>query len=352
MTHDLKIPERYGIFGTVGDTVGPGGWARALRNVPVFVHLARAIEKASPRAVVLNYTNPMAALTDVLHRTSSLRNVGLCHGVFDNINILKTIFKVDEENLKINFAGINHFFWILDFTVNGKPGYPMLKRKLKGKSFEKLLGGNHKDAAGFAHRHFTLFKTLYEEYGYLPYSGDRHTCEFLSWTMGPKSSDLKRYDLERTTIAQRKAGYAKSRRRTFRIAAGKEPLIKRSRETAIDIMSAIATNTAFTDVVNLPNNGQVDNLPRGAVVETMGTVDALGFRGISAGPLPEPLRALTEPHCRVQTMTVDAALEGNIDKALTALIMDPSCSHLPPSQIRKMGKELISATKAWLPQFK
>ena len=73
MRHDLQIPESYRIYHTVGDTCGPGGWARAVRNIPVFVEMARKIERLSPEAVVLNYTNPLAVLTGAVCRTTSAR---------------------------------------------------------------------------------------------------------------------------------------------------------------------------------------------------------------------------------------------------------------------------------------
>ena len=135
------------------------------------------------------------------------------------------------------------------------------------------------------------------------------------------------------------------------MASGKNKMLERSRETAFDIMKALVTNTPFIDVVNMPNIGQIDNLPRGAVVETLGLVDSAGFAPISIGSMPEVLRGLTEVHCRVQKMALEAALTGNEKLAFEALMLDPLCAKLAPSQIRKMGKELMEATREWLPQF-
>jgi alpha-galactosidase/6-phospho-beta-glucosidase family protein len=105
-------------------------------------------------------------------------------------------------------------------------------------------------------------------------------------------------------------------------------------------------------VVNLPNIGQIDNLPRNAVVETLGLVDGAGFAPIGIGSMPETLRGLTEIHCQIQKMTLEAALNGNKKLALEALMLDPLCARLAPSQIRKMGLDLMTATKSYLPQFK
>jgi len=351
MAHDLSIPEKYGIFATVGDTAGPGGWCRALRNVPVFVHLGQAIERSSPRAVVLNYTNPMASLTATLHQATRLRVVGLCHGVFSNYHVLQQLFGVEEKELSVSCAGVNHFFWFLDFTVKGAPGYPLLRRRLARQSLDQALRTETTDLAGF-HSSHALCEALWREHGYLPYVGDRHTCEFLSGTIAPAVSVLERYRLVRTSVGERRAALRTARRFTLRLASGKETPPARSREAAVDIILAVWRHRPFFDVMNLPNTGQVENLPRGAVVETLGLADGLGFRALTAGPLPAAVERLVAPHCRVQQMTVEAAMEGNREQALEALAMDPQCTHLSSRQVRKMGGELMAATRAYLPQFK
>ncbi len=351
MAHDLKIPERYGIFQTVGDTVGPGGWSRALRNVPVFVHLARRIEKYAPRAVVLNYTNPLAVLTGAISAVSGLRNVGLCHGVFATYRMLQKLFGADESDLAVRFGGVNHFFWVFDFAVKGRPGYPLLKRKLAGRSLDDALRAGETDEMGF-HSHHRLCDELYRQFGHLTYAGDRHTCEFLPGYITPRVSALRPYRLVRTSIQDRRRQRARARRYTLDLAKGKAAPRPRSRETAVDIMVAVGRDRPFVDVVNLPNSGQLDELPRGPVVETLGLVDGLGFRPIASGPVPPALAAMLTPHCLCQQMTLRAALDGDRKAALEALMLDPVCSHLSPARIRKMGLELISATRQWLPQFK
>jgi alpha-galactosidase len=349
MAHDLAIPERYGIFHTVGDTVGPGGWSRTLRNVPVFVHLARSIERHAPHAVVLNYTNPLATLTGTIARASNLRVVGLCHGVFENYAVLERLLGVEEKDLAVRFAGVNHFFWFLDLAVKGQPGYPLLRDKLSDKTLDEALGEGSTDAMGL-HSH-KLCNELYSEYGYLTYVGDRHTSEFLPGYVTPNLASLERYKLVRTTVQERYANRDAARQWTLELAAGSKAPPARSRETAVDIMVAFARGKPFTDVVNLPNVGQIDNLPRSAVVETLGLADGLGFRAVASGPLPPLLERLVSPHCQYQLMVLEAALKGDRKLALEALMVDPLCAHLSPSQVHAMGLELMEATRDWLPQF-
>jgi alpha-galactosidase len=349
MQRDIEIPERFGIYQAVGDTSGPSGWSRLLRNVPVFEKMIRKIERLAPNAVIMNYTNPMSGLTGAIAAVSKLRSVGLCHGVMGTINYLSKIMGVDEKDLSVRYGGVNHFFWILDFKVKGEDGYPLLRKRL-GKSTLLKYDMATKDPAGFSENNHKLFAEAFEHYGYLTYSADNHTSEFFTAYLSDRKM-MEDFKIKRKTVDGRRAGLIKSRQFTLDMASGKEKMLTRSRETAVDIMKALVTNTPFIDVVNLPNIGQIDNLPRGAVVETLGLVDSGGFAPISIGPMPEILRGLIEVHCHVQKMILEAAMTGNEKLAIEALMLDPLCAKLAPSQIRKMGLELMEATGEYLPQF-
>ncbi|MDD4494020.1 MAG: hypothetical protein PHV32_06675 [Eubacteriales bacterium] len=343
MRYDLEIPEDYGVFQTVGDTVGPGGWARALRNIPVFQDLTRDIEKICPGAFVLNYTNPMSVLTNVFYKTSKLKTVGLCHGVFETIDALKRIlgFK-NREDCKLKFAGVNHFFWILDFDVKGTNGYELLKEKTGGKKLSDVTPELD-----------PLFCSLYEQLGYLSYSEDRHTCEFFPQYLTGDIKKLEKYKLKRTTIDERKGWMReKSQELDDYISGDKKLPDTFSGEAAADIIGSIAANRSRVDVVNVPNEGQIPNLPLGTIVETMGVIDGLGFRPLHAGKLPEPLLNFVLPHALNQNLIIEASLEGDLDKALYALYTDPLCAHLDFDDIKEMGMKLLSANKKYLPQFR
>jgi len=321
-----------------------------LRNAYVFEKMARKIEKLSPKAVILNYTNPMAGLTGVFHKVSKLRTVGLCHGVVSTLSYLSRMLGVNRKDLSVRYGGVNHFFWILDFKVKGKDGYPMLREKLGGATLLKFDKAGE-DPAGFSENNHVLFAEMFEEYGYLTYSADGHTSEFFSACLTDKAMK-KKYKIKDHSIQDRINLTEERKKLTFDMISGKQKMLEKSCETAIDIMKAMTTNTQFIDVVNLPNVGQIENLPKGAVVETLGLVDGAGFAPIAIGPLPELLRGMTEVHCHTQMMTLEAALTGNKKLAFESLMLDPLCAKLPPSRIREMGRELMKATKAYLPQFK
>jgi alpha-galactosidase/6-phospho-beta-glucosidase family protein len=357
MANDLAIPEKYGVYHTVGDTCGPGGWSRTLRNIPVFQAYAEMIKKLAPNAFVLNYTNPMGTLTKVMaDALGPNRVVGLCHGLFECYAVLQQIFGLEsEKEILVRFSGMNHFFWIQDMKINGRDGHKMLRDKMKGgKSFCDLVAESHVDSMGFS-SNYLLAGELLDNYGYLPYVGDRHTAEFFGcYITNPKL--MERFNIQRTTVEQR-AQWNKGAEdcvqdqihgRENEYALKTEP----SRETAADIIKAITFNEPFADVVNTVNAGQAPNLPLGAVVETMGLIDSSGFRPLAAGPLPESIRAIEAPHANVQIRTVEAAISKNKDDALMALAADPACAHLTISDIKKMGLELMEANKKYMPKEK
>jgi len=351
MQHDLTIPEQYRIYQTVGDTVGPGGWARALRNIPVFAAYADKIRQLAPQAVILNYTNPMSVLTRVLALKTNQPVVGLCHGLFESYAVLQSIFGLESErDIKANVAGINHFFWLLELRIRGEDGYRLLRNRMQDKSFDTLIKQVYTDGAGF-NSNKLVASELFEQYGYLPYVGDRHICEFFSHYL-TNLETLERYRLVRTSIADRRRGVSYGREWVQRVIDGSENMEKRrSRESAADIIAAMSLGQEFVDVVNLLNHGQIANLSTAAVVETLGVVNNLGFTALTAGPLPQPLLNLVLPHVINQEMIVQAGLTGDRELALTALANDPLCRHLTYPEIKGMGLLLMQAHRAYLPQF-
>ncbi|NLB45884.1 MAG: hypothetical protein GX821_12090, partial [Clostridiaceae bacterium] len=109
MAHDLDIPERYGIYATVGDTAGPGGWSRSIRNIPVFAGFAEDIRKLCPQAFIANYTNPMSTLTATLAHLTDNPVSGFCHAYFEIKDVIQKLFGLDDwSRIAVEIAGMNH----------------------------------------------------------------------------------------------------------------------------------------------------------------------------------------------------------------------------------------------------
>jgi len=362
MEQDIKIPEKYGIFAPVGASSGPAGWACALRNIPVFREFADDFQRFCPSAFITNYTNPMAALTATLQLCCANPAVGLCHAYFETKDFIQKIFELpDWSSISLSLAGVNHFTWLIDFKIGRKNGYALLKQKIGTGSMRDLLFGEMKDDAG--HTSGTeLCTELYDTFGYLPYPADRHTSEFLSFTLSGHPEryrlalkqhvfDTIRYhNIKRTSVEHRRRSRPKLDERMRAMIQDKVEMPKKSRETGAEMIHAYLYNRPFTDAVNALNKGQIPELPLNACVETLGTVDGFGVRPLLAQGMAPHLAELLRPPALVQQWTVDGVLKNDPELLLQALYRDPQCAQLKPHEIRQMAAELQEANKRFVPK--
>jgi alpha-galactosidase/6-phospho-beta-glucosidase family protein len=346
---DLEIPARYGVIQTVGDTVGPGGLFRSPQNIPVVLEIARTMEEYCPHAVLLNLTNPLTVLTRAVTKATSVKAVGLCDELFSTLGMLSRMFDVPEEAINVGVAGVNHFIWITDISVHG--------RSVTGEAFRRISGGEAReislsDADGDSDPFTNTwgFRTeLCRLYGYLPAAGDRHVCEFLPGYLRD-AEERQRFDLRVTTVDVRRKRLAADRESVRRMVRGDEPIPSgRSREEISDIMAAMWTGEDSVNIVNLPNAGQVRDVPLGAVVETYGALNGVGASGIVFGELPPPVAALVHPHVFNQEAIVQAALTGDENLAFRAFLNDTLVGSGPDE--RRMFEEMVEVQREYLPQF-
>ena len=332
---DMEIPDKHGCRQTIADTVGPGGCSRALRNIPVIVGIARDMEEICPRAWLLNVTNPMTTLTRSVWRETSIRCIGLCHEVYGLLNRLERTFGVEREDISFNFAGINHCGWLLDLKIEGEDGLAMLRRHWR----------EHppKD---------TVAPMLFEIFGCPPVINGRHLSEFFPHFLTPASGYGEKYGFldQMVTVKDRLSSMARARERWLKMAEGENlPDLERGEEPIVPIIVAMETNRPVNFVANWPNLGQIPNLPPNVVVETRAVADERGVTPMAAGPLPEGIRSVLARHVSNQELIVEAAVEGNRQKALQALVNDPLVNSIEGAEA--MLDELLAAHAQYLPQF-
>ena len=126
MRHDLEIPARYGVRQPVGDSVGPGGVARALRSIPVLLGIAAAVARRCPDALLLNVTNPLSALCRSVTRTTPVRTVGLCNEVIGLKFVMSLLLDTHMRRVDPVVAGVNHLPLVTAMTVDGEDGFARL----------------------------------------------------------------------------------------------------------------------------------------------------------------------------------------------------------------------------------
>jgi len=128
--HDIEIPKKYGIDINVGDTRGPSGIFRFLRTLPDMLAIVRDMEQVCPRAVLLNYTNPMAMLCGAIQRQSFIPTTGLCHSVQGTAMMLAEWIGAPIHEINYTCAGINHMAWYLEFLWKGQDAYPLIHQAI------------------------------------------------------------------------------------------------------------------------------------------------------------------------------------------------------------------------------
>lgn len=351
---DHSIPGKYGIIQTVGDTVGPGGWSRALRNIPVVMDIVRKVERHAPNAWFMNYSNPMTVLTRTVQKTSSLKSMGLCHELQGFMLHAAYYLGVDwERDFSVTMAGINHLIYITKLSAKGQDGLKLLNQYFNDPGHFTPLGEQVVPQAlidgGGVCASQKVKADFLRRFGVITGAGDRHTVEFFSHYLKDKESAV-RWDVATGHSFAHVHGIENRKAALLRIINGEDELpLRHSHEHASRIISALMGHGSIVTPVNTANVGQIDNLPRQVVVETQAVADGNGITPMAVGCLPEPLTCQLMGHIPVQEMIVEAGLTGNRELAIEALALDPMVP--TPDIAVGIAADIFEAFKDYLPQF-
>lgn len=359
MRSDVHAPEKYGIYQSVGDTAGPGGLMRALRTIPMFVEIAEAIKKYSPNAWVINYTNPMSLCVKTLYRVfPEIKAFGCCHEVFGTQKLLAImcedmlgIKNVDRSDIHVNVLGINHFTWFNRASYKGIDLFPVYSKFIdkyyESGFMEKVDKNWMNDTFSCAQRvKFDLFR----HYGLIAAAGDRHLAEFMPpiYLKDPETVTAWMFGL--TTVDYRVDDLHKRMERSKRILSGEEQLAKEpSGEEGIQLIKSIVGLTRTVSNVNIPNIGQLSNLPIGSIVETNALFERDYIAPLIVGAVPENVKTLLTPHIQNQEYILNAALTCDRTLAFKAFMNDPLMT-IKESDAKVLFNEMLENTKTYLPE--
>lgn len=344
---DNDIPLKYGVDQCIGDTVGPGGLMKFLRTAPAWLEIVRDIESLAPKATVMNYTNPMSALTLLAARATKLRVIGLCHSIQNTAEELEGYLGLERGSLRYRCAGINHLSWFFELSANGQDMKPRL---LEAANTPEIY---EQDIVRFEMlRHFGAFPT--ESSGhfseYVPYFRKRQDL-LTSYTRPAYKGESGFY--ARNWPRWRAEHDAEVKNLIARARAGEDAIVlERSPEFASNIVEAIALNRPQVIGGNVINTGLIDNLPQGGCVEVSCLVDQNGIQPTHFGRLPTPLAAIDQQHMAMHELMATAVLEADREAAFHALALDPlTAAVCSLEEIRSMFEELSRAEAAQLPAF-
>ena len=359
MESDVHLPERLGIWQPVGDTAGAGGFMRAMRTVPMFVTIGEAIRDCAPEAWVINYTNPMALCIRTLYEVfPGIRAFGCCHEVFGTQELLCSMLKTEEgvegvtrQQLRTTVTGINHFTWLTAATWEGTDLFPLYAR------FAEKYAETGYDAGGsdnWMNSHFSCAHRvkfdLFRKYGAIAAAGDRHLAEFVApwYTRDPET--VREWKFSLTPVSWRKQDLQERLRRSENLVSGKEkPDIKPSGEEGHLLLKALLGLGDTVSNVNIPNRGQIPNLPMGAVVETNALFGKNRIDPVFAGKLPDNLLPLVARHVYNQENTLTAALRCDRKLGLTTFLNDPQLANVSPRDGQRLFDDMLENQRAYLP---
>lgn len=336
---DEEVPRKYGEYGQ--ETSGPGGTFMAQCTIPVVLDYCYSMEELCPDAWLINYANPTNFVVDAVRRKSKIKCLGLCEGYVYGQHMISDIMKVPTNDVHVYTSGINHHTWIVDVHFRGEEAYRIL-RKSGAEALEKQDTQTLSSAMRFGLQLLRLcgyWPTLPNYW--LPYY-----CyeEALARDPHPLYDTFKavrgRFFEDLESMARGEAPVYLDPANSYVGSHG---------DFAAKVIASISTNAGKEYVVNVPNHGAVTNLPEGSIVEVNAIVDKTGARPLCLGPMPKFALALMHALIVWQELAVDAALTGDRDILLQALIADPLMTSMKNAE--RIRDELLEAHKAYLPQY-
>jgi alpha-galactosidase len=368
---DYDITLKYGVRQPYAENGGPGGFAHAARNIMPVLEIAHDMEQACPDAYYINFTNPMVRICDAINRYSKIKVVGLCHQVYaaygmagyvlaNELGIklpqrddflfsthadpkywhdLSEIAHQAVQKIDIKAAGLNHFTWIVDIRdkATGQDLYPLLRE-----GWKKVPAAVE-----------PLTQRVFNAFGLMPVPGDEHLDEYLPWCSDPLTKPWEKYELSLYDWDRAEQGRDRGHDAIRRMGDGQESiddLKKTDSEGALEVIEAVSgADNLYHLAVNVPNTGQIANLPMNAIVETPAVLTGMGIQPVNMGALPNGVAELLRREIVVGQLCVDSVVEGDRQKALQCLLLDPVITDLDiASQILD---DYLTTYKQYLPTF-
>ena len=356
MVSDIHLPEMFGIYQAVGETVGPGGVIRAVRTLPVYIEIANAIKKCCPKAWVINLTNPMAPCLKTLYKTfPEIKAFGCSNEPFNAQELIAdfvskeyNIPQVYKREIKTNLVGINNFAWINEATYQGQDVMGIFKKNTDLYSncgYERRT--NEFKTNPFTSGNMVRFD-MFLRYGVISAQGDRHTAEFCPpwYIKNPKVISSWKFSLISVNYLRKR----KSERllKSKRLMNGEEQLRigPSGNDCILQIKALMGLNNLITNV-DMPNMGQVSNLPTGCIVQTNALFSNNSIKPIISGALPDEIAGLTIRHIQNQDTIVKSVFEKDLDIAFNAFLND-SLMTADLASATELYKEMLSSSRAHL----
>ncbi|WP_061798282.1 6-phospho-beta-glucosidase [Serratia ficaria] len=323
------------------ETTGVGGFAKALRTIPVMLEVARVVEAVAPDAWIINFTNPAGIVTEAVSRYSKAKIIGLCNVPITMHHMIANMLKAPFDRVDLRFAGLNHMVWVHQVTQNGVDVTAAVLEMLS--SGETLSMNNIKD--------LPWPPAFLQALGAIPCPYHRYfyqTADMLEEELeaaaaqGTRAEQVMKVEAELFELYADPALDKKPEQLSLRGGAFYS-------EVAVELLRAIHNNSGKVMVVNTRNSGAIQGLPDDAVIETNCVIDAQGAHPLSFGRLPLAMNGLTQQVKDFERLTIEAAVHGDRQSALLALVVNPLIGGAGIAE--PLLDEVLSLNRDYLPQF-
>ena len=344
---DYALPLKYAVDQCIADTIGPGGIFKYLRTAPSWLAICRDIEELCPRALVINYSNPMSALVLTALRATSLQVVGLCQSIVQTAYELADYMDVPYERMRYRCAGINHLSWYVTLEMDGEDLYPRLRIAAQDPEI---------------YRQNPVRFDLMRAFGYYTTESSGHVSEYVPYfrkrkelidyyvSMQPDcvgGERASRWPVDRVEHDALLRNYLERERRGERAF-----YLDRSLDAGSYVIEGHALNRPQVIYSNVGNSGLIENLPRDGCVEIACLVDGNGIHPLHFGKLPTQLAALDSAHMMVHDLLVQALLNEDREAAVQTLMLDPlTAAVCSLTEIRQLFDEMAATQQNYLPHF-
>lgn len=347
---DVEIPLKYGIDQCVGDTLCAGGIMYGQRGIAAILDICKDIrEMAESGAVMLNYSNPNAMITWAANKYGGVFTIGLCHGVQGGHHQIAQALGLEQKDVDIICAGINHQTWYISVKHKGED---LLPKILPAYLANEELSRTEK-----------VRIDVLKNFGYYSTESNGHLSEYVAWYR-KRPEEIEQWIDLGCWINGETGGYLRVCREgrnwfeedypNWMKEPAKEYIPeKRSHEHGSYIIEALETGRIYRGHFNVMNQGCITNLPNECIVEVPGYIDANGVNIPKVGDLPLGCAAVCSQSIWVQRLAVEAAVAGDIILLRQSMLMDPLTGAVcTPAEIYQMVDEMLIAGEEWLPQYK
>ena len=356
---DFEIPQQFGLKQTIADTLGIGGIMRGLRTIPVLLDIAKDIMEICPKALWLQYVNPMCANMIAINNSfPEIKTLGLCHSVQGTAEMLASDLSEKIEDIDYLCAGINHmaFYQKFEKKSNNEDLYPKLKILAEKIVNDEIVSSRSKKKTLYSDKvlHEKVRYEILKRFGYFVTESSEHFAEYVPWFIKQNRQDvIDKYKIPINEYIDRcEINNRVWEDRENNMTSINSESLKRSNEYASFIMDAITNNNDVTINANIMNNGYIDNLPSNCCVEVPCLINSKGYHPTKIGKLPEHLAALMRTNINVQILTAEAAITKKREHIYHAALLDPlTAANLTIDEIYSMTDKLIEAHDDYLPKF-